>query len=812
MIVLNIEQINQRFRRAVEKILQYRWLLTFVLIFLTIISLVGLKKVTLNAAWDQWFADDDPLIVAKHRFEEVFGNSDTASILVQANDVFSHDVLAMIRNLSEELEMQVPFADKVVSLTEFEFSQGTKDGITIGNLIPDVIPRGKEELEEIRKKAFSKQDLVGKLFSKDSTETWIQLRLKEIPEEFKEEQKKKGLEPLFIIGQAIHKVMHQEKYKQYDLKEAGMPSIAYDKKNFFLKESGQMILLAIVATILVLVLLLHSVRGVFIPVITTFSAILISYGAMGFLGIQIDASMMTVPVYLALAVSIGYSVHILNFFKRYFRKTGKRREAVLYAIEHTGWPLFFTALTTIGCMLAFNFADITTIRWVGNASAAMVTVVYVFVMVLTPVLLSFGKDRKITIKEKDINETDITTKSDRFFEMLGSWVMSHSVIIALIFFIIVVVLGIGIKNVYADFNPFKSFGLKVPYVKRLYDISKSKIGTMYSYDLIIELPENGQAKDPRILKSFESLESDIAQLPLTKKSMSILDVIKDMNRTMHGDDESFYHIPDSRELVSQLLLLYENSGGRDAEYWMDYDYKILRLQVGITDFRTAEVERELNLIGTLVNEKFPKAKFGMVGTLVEGSVVNNYIARGQIKTFFVALLVIGLLMIIVFRSLKAGLIGLVPNLVPVVIIGGVMGYFDIPLDMMSMTIVPMIMGIAVDDSIHFVNHMKLEIDRENSYDKAIYITFKTVGKALLLTSLILVVTFGMYITSVVVFYRVLGLLVGLGLGSALLADYMLTPILMKWTKPFRINNENSAQSDSLFIAEENSQGEEMDVT
>lgn len=603
-MTFNILKINQRFRRIGEKILAMRWLLLTLVVILTGIAFVGIQKVEINSSWDGWFLKDDPLVRAKDTFEEIFGNSDDAAVLVEADDVFSHDTLRMIRELSTEFENNVPYVDKVVSLTEFEFSQGTDDGMRISNLVADEIPTAKEELELIRTKAFSKKNLVNKLFSDNSKETLIHIRLKEVPESFKEEQKAKGKDYRWVMGKEINRILHQEKYKKYSLKETGMPVVTFDKTNYFMKEAGLIILLAIGATILVLILLLRSLRGVVVPLLTTISAIFICYGAMGILNMKIDAMMITIPVYLSLAVSIGYSIHIFNFFKRHFDETGNRKEAILYAVEFTGWPLFFTALTTIGCMLSFNFTNITTIRWVGNASAIMVAVVYLFVMVLNPVLLSFGKDRE-PAKVKKVKSKFCW--SDAFFEKLSNTVIANSKVIAVIAVILIGVLGYGMKYIYTDFVPFKSFGLKVPYVKRMYDITHSKIGSMYSYNLTLEFDEKGKTRDPEVLKRFEKLESEIKKLALTKNTMSILDIIKDMNRTLHGDEEKYYRIPDNRKFVSQLLLLYENSGGKDAEYWTDYDYTILRLFVNMSEFQAKQIEKELGIIETLAKKIFPDA-------------------------------------------------------------------------------------------------------------------------------------------------------------------------------------------------------------
>jgi len=788
--MISLEKINRRFRQLGEMCLRWRYVFIVILVVLDLVAMVGISRVKMQSSWDSWFFEDDPIVQATNKFENIFGNSDGGAIHVTAADVFSHDTLAMIRELGQEIEEKVEYVDKVVSLADFEFARGVTGGMKVGNLVPDEIPESKSELEKIRVLAFGKKNLVNKLFSDDSKETWITVRLKN----FSKDAFKGGAEPLYVIGDQINNIVSQDKYKKFDLKTMGMTAVAYDKMNFFKKEAGKIIMLSLAAAVFVLLIFLRSLRGLVVPLVITLSGILVSYGAMGFLGIKIDSMTMTVPIYLALAVSIGYSIHIFNFFKRGMSINGVRRDAVLHAYEHTGWPLLFTAFTTIGCMLSFNFIDITSIRWIGNASAAMLVVIYLYVMILTPVLLSFGKNKKISGDEK--------LGSDRIMIPLSAFVLKRKLPILVVSTILIAVFAMGLFKIRVDFEPFSSFGLKVPYVKKIYDVVNTKTGSMYSYNLFVELPENGMAKDPEQLRKFEQLETEVKSLSLTKSTMSILEILKDQNKTLHGGDDSFYVLPKTRELVSQYLLLYESSGGKEAEYWMDYDYKFLRLSVSQKEFSADEVQRELEFLEKRVSELFPGSKFGMVGSSIEGAVVQNYIAQGQIKSFIIALLVIGILMIVVFRSFRAGLIGLIPNLAPVAVVGGAMGYMDIPLDMMTMTLLPMLMGIAVDDSIHFVNHMKYEIESGCSYEEAVKNTFKTVGRALMLTSLILIITFSMYMSSDVNIYYRLGALVSLGIFTALVADYFLTPVLVVLTRPFKSQTYKSDDKRNISGSQE----------
>jgi predicted RND superfamily exporter protein len=265
---------------------------------------------------------------------------------------------------------------------------------------------------------------------------------------------------------------------------------------------------------------------------------------------------------------------------------------------------------------------------------------------------------------------------------------------------------------------------------------------------------------------------------------SLLDVIKDMNQVMHSDDPAYYQIPDEQELVAQLLLLYEMADGTEQEHWVDYEYTTLRLMVEISEFDTAEIEREFHYIERRVKDLFPEAKFGMVGGAVQVSVAQHYISKGEIVSFLIALVVVGILMILVFQSVKTGLIGMIPNLAPALVVGGIMGYLDIPLEMTTMMIIPMLLGLAVDDTIHFITHCKLEFQRTGNYQKSIETTFKTVGKAIFMTSFILIAAFSVYMSSIAKFFVNLSVLAISGVLSALLADYFITPILVNWSKPF----------------------------
>jgi predicted RND superfamily exporter protein len=373
---------------------------------------------------------------------------------------------------------------------------------------------------------------------------------------------------------------------------------------------------------------------------------------------------------------------------------------------------------------------------------------------------------------------------------LGEFVLKRKGIALIVASICLLALFPGILKITVNVDMFRMMGIKIPYMKRLHEVTQSRIGSYLTYNITIDYEDADVIKDPTVLKNFDALLDTVGTFELTKRNetastvFSILDILKDMNQTFHSDDSSYYRVPDSRELVAQLLFLYEISGGTKTFRWIDEDYSMLRAQVRISDFEANEVVREMDTIRRICRENFSGAKVSIVGSAIQFAELNKKIVTGELKSLLAALLTIGLLLIIVFGSLKTGLIGMIPNISPLIVLGGYMGYLNSQLDMITMTIMPMLLGIAVDDTIHFINHIKYEFERSGNYQQAILKSFRTVGKTLAMTTIILSASFAMYMFSPLPMMSRLGLLASMGLIAALAIDYVMTPALIMFTKPF----------------------------
>jgi predicted RND superfamily exporter protein len=256
-----------------------------------------------------------------------------------------------------------------------------------------------------------------------------------------------------------------------------------------------------------------------------------------------------------------------------------------------------------------------------------------------------------------------------------------------------------------------------------------------------------------------------------------------MYRTLNGDDPAYYRIPDDPELLAQILFLYEISGGGNLFDRVSEDFSTAVLTVELNRYDSNRIARAVKDAGEAARRRFPDAETSVIGMIASSAEMNNKVVYGELKSFAGSFLIIFILLALVFGSFKTALIGMIPNIAPVVIIGGIMGYARIPLDMLTMTIMPMILGIAVDDTIHFITHIRLELERTGSYRQGTLNSFGKIGKTLGTTTVILCAMFAVYALSPMAMLFHVGILAIVGMASALLADYTLTPLLIYMLKP-----------------------------
>ena len=777
---MKIERINELFARFAEQLLRMRWMALCAFVLLIVISVVGMNRMVKETSFDDYFIEDDPMLVKTEEFKSHFGNDYYVGVLTQCDNHFTKRNLTTLRALSNELLDSLSYADKITSLTDIEFMVGSEDGMTIEQIVPDDIPDdGTPAMDSIKARAYSKPHVARKLISEKGDLSWIMLKLRAFPKD-SVWKRTSTVAPDIITGEEVERIIKKPEYASLHPKGTGMPYVTHCKTVYIGQEMGRLMMIATIICVVVMLFMTRSWRGIVAPIVSVIGGLFITYGIAGFTQMYVDSTVLMIPTILSFAVAIAYNIHIFSYFRGRMRIHGERHKAIVETIKEIGWSVFFCGFTTLVSLLSFLAIPIRPMHCVGVISSMSVLFVLLTSLIVTPLLLSFGKDKRPI--EGFTEDSD--TRWTKTMVTLSDVVLRNPHKIGWSFLIICIFLCIGLWKIEAAFDIERTMGIKVPYVKEVMDVGRSELGSLYSYDLIVELPNDDEAKEPEYLKHLDVLQKKVDTYDLTKRTTSILDILKDLNQTLNNADTAYYRIPDTEEEVAQMLVLYENAGGTESEYWMDYDYRRLRLMVEISDFNSAQVEREMAQIQADAEQLFPGAKITTVGNIPQYVTMMQYLVRGQMLSFVISILIIGIILMIAFQSIRVGLIGLIPNMMPAVFVGGYMGWAGIPLDMMTATLLPMMLGMAVDDTIHFINHSKLEYDRTNHYQTAIRRTFRVVGVAIVMTSIITSAVFASFCSSACTMCINFGLMAIIGILSALAADLLVTPILVSKCKVF----------------------------
>ncbi|MCQ2241820.1 efflux RND transporter permease subunit [Treponema sp.] len=778
---MKVTKINELFAKFGFFQIKHRFLFLIGLLIFTVISSAGLYRLKLDNGEDDWFDDWETTKLNQDHFEDIFGSCDSVIAFVQADDVFDPEVLEMLGRLGKRLENEIPYASSVTSLVNLSIPVGSEDGFEVTNPFEDGIPSDPKVLQEKKDFILSRESLVNALVSADATETFLVLNLEQYSENLETAMNKITPPAMAIFNDP------EFKSDKYTIRPAGLSYTEYEEEQAMGNQCITRITIGFLVMVLCLILFIRSFRGVIVPALATVFGITSMLGLSAWMNIVGNTVMIVLVVLLAMALAVGYSVHYINSFKMAFRKTGNRRQSCIDGIRESGWAILFTVITTMGGMLSFYASGLRPMRWVAGISAACVFGVYLYVMLLLPIFYSFGKDRQ----PDPVASREGSTKADLRIADMGEHILNKKWITVIASIAIIAVCIPGICKIKINMNYSDMMGEKTPYIARLMTIARSQLGSQYGYEVLIEYPEENAIKNPQVLKNMDVLTERIGTLRQTKISngkprvSSVTKIIKEMNRTLNGDSPEAYVIPDDQELTSQLMFLYEISGGTDLYEYVNEDFSAAYLHVEMHSYEAESCVSDIAQVEQWVKELFPGTiTGGVVGEVMQYAAMNGKLVRGSVKSIGTSFLIIFILLLFAFMSLRTGFIAMIPNAAPVILIGGIMGYAGVCLDMITALIMPMILGIAVDDTIHFTNHIKYQFELTGNYRKSILNSYREIGKSMIMTTVILCAMFAVFLTSSMSALVRIGYMSVIGMGGALVADYTLTPVLMLITKPF----------------------------
>lgn len=790
--------INSMFERFGELVVKGRYIFIAITLLIILASVFGLKNLRVGLDLDKYFNEDDPIIVNKQLFAEDFGNSDFVGVLVDADSVFDRDILKVIREVSRDLRDSVPFAKELISLTDINYvlpvnpMMPTKQSVFNTSDI-DIDTISNEQLAKIVKLFDNRKGIKGKLYSADYKQTWIVLKLQNFPKNSEWKEKKM---PIEFTGKIAYDIVQKynkkygEKYKNkhFKLTAAGAPVIAYRRNAETLQEMKVIIFFAAIVSVLLIILMTLSFRASMGVIISVAGSLLVVFGIKGYMQETVDSAFMLIPILLTIAVSVAYAIHFTAFYKKMLLETKDRRRAVVLSMKENGWPIFFASFTTIVSLMSFMTVPISPIQWAGKTAALSIFIVYIFLMFFYPSILSLGKNDKIKVRESKFD-----SKWNWLLDKISDIVLKHGKFIIIIFSLVTVVMSIFCFKVEVNLNSRKMFGTKMPHTQDMVYVSESKIATSYYYNILLKGNEKDFFRKLENVKKVAELDKMIEQSKIVSNVTCLTHKVGEMHQALRKDNPKFNRLPDSQTAYDALIKKLEGHSEKQMRAWVTSDYSTTQIFVEIPDFSSKPFVSHVDSVKAKISELFPQSQYPsfsshFTGYAIQFAKMNQYVTLGLMYSFGLTLLIVFILMTVAFGSFRIGLVAMIPNILPVVFAGGVMGMLGMPLEFVTMTIAPMILGLAVDNTIHVINYSKLSYLQGNSYDDSVRNTFKVIGQAILKSSIILCFTLITFTFANMNNMINMGILTVLAIIVATMSDIFMTPTLIRLIKPFKRND------------------------
>jgi predicted RND superfamily exporter protein len=787
--------LNRGFARIGGWSYDHRWIVAAACLGVLAGSLYLASTARIDNSYEAYFDYDDPAYLAYLQYRDDFGSDEVSYVLYDAPGheygIWDLEVMRKIAQLTDALEEEVPFIYEATSLANAELIQGVPGGIEIRKLWRD-LPHTQEAVLEAREEFLGKPLYVGGLVSRDAAYGAISIDMDRTSTDPIEEiqldpEGGDGLNNLYpqVTGEKIEEILARPEYAGIRFYHSGDVPLNTAYNRIIEREGPLLSRITAVVISALLAFFFRSLMAVIGPMAVVQLSIIVAVAVVGLLGWKLDLMFGSVPNLLT-AVGVAHSVHILSEFRALHAELGDRREALCRTLQLVGAPCLLTSLTTATGFYALSISPIKAISHMGAYSAAGVIAAFVLSITLLTVFLSFGRR---TPRRRASERQQLRAKGGQWMiealSAVARFDIRHRRAILVAFGLVFLASAMGIGRLRVDSNWLDDFSERVP-IKHATQHIDDVMGGMSNLVYVFDTGEMEGIKDPGVLRDIERLQLEAEKSDhLVRKTYSIVDILKDLNQAFHDGDPAYYAIPETRELVAQYLLLYESSGGDEVEEYVSTDFRRanLELRLGIMEIsHTAKLTAELDAY--LGAHPVRSASIQLTGIGALWLQLLDYITQSQIRSFLLAFVVIAAMMCFIFRSLKTGFISMAPNLSPVILTLGVMGWVGIPLDYYKITIASVAIGIAVDDTIHLVSRYHYEFQRSGDYQRALVAAMCDVGRALFITSVALVLGFLVFLFSVLDATANHGLLLAGTIIAALIADILLMPTLVMTLHPF----------------------------
>jgi predicted RND superfamily exporter protein len=743
----------QKFSKFVIK---FRKAIILITIIITLVLGYFLKDLKINSDITSYLPKDDPAVKLFDYIGEQYGGTSIAMIALEADDVFNKETIEQLSYLTSQFKLLEGVA-YVTSLANVLDIKSDEYGMEIGRLIDEYnLPQSAEELQKLKSYTLSKDMYRGRLISDDSKTTLIVCKLREDIDKIETARNLKEI------------------IKQSGLKEkvyfGGLPFQMIDITSIIRSDLIFLVPLILLLIMISLFISFRSLRGVFLPILSVSMATIWTLGIMSIMKIPLTVISDIIPVIL-IAVGSAYSIHVISKFDEDVAIGEDRSKHLENALSEIGMPVILTAITTIAGFVAFIFGSyLSMIREFGLFSSLGVLFALITSITFVPSVLSLmpEKGRASISKVAALNKNGVT----RLMDKIGESVLKSEklIIVGAVIVVLISIIGIPMIQRKVDMLDYFKPGSSIRLTE---EIMEAKFGGSIPVQILVE----GDIQDPAVLIEMKRMEDFLESQGDVSNTQSIADLIEEMADAM-GEGKI---IPDSKDKVSNLWFLLE--GEEILSQMVNEDKTEAVIQGTIANVNTKKMRDLVDNIESYIKHTdtslFTFTQTGMPSIYQH---LDDSILRSQIQSLLIAIVFVFICLFILLRSFIGGLIGIVPIGFTLLVVFGFMGFTGIPLDIATMLVGSISIGIGIDYAIHFVSRFREEFKKDDTELEALDKTLETAGKAILINVITVMVGFLVLILANVIPLRRFGILVAITMIGSGVGAITILPAIILLTK------------------------------
>lgn len=752
-------------RRIAEVVLDHPKKVVAASLATFVVFTAGLAFAAFSTDYRIFFGPEDPQLLAFEQLERVFTKTDNVLFVVHAKDgdVFGRDTLASVQDITEAA-WKLPYASRVDSLTNFRSTRAEDEDLIVEPLLEDPAKDASAAtLARVRDVATSEPLLVGALLSRDFATTAINVTLR-LPRETPTEVTKTA-----AAARALAKRIEAAN-PGLEVRACGMALMNDAFMEASIEDMSTIVPLMYAVMLIVMIVLLRSWRATAAIVAIVAMASGATMGLGGWLGYPLTPVTASAPtIVLTLAVADG--VHIFSSVREYLAAGVDRRTAVIESLTINFRPVVLTSVTTMIGFLCLNFAEAPPYWHLANMTSVGILFALLYSVTLLPVTLTW------------LHITARPGEEPRFSWLgrLAPFAISAPKLSLAAAALATVVLGLAAARLTSNDHFLQYFDRSIEF-RNDAEFTLEHLSGIYTLEYAVESGEEGGVSEPVYLERLDAFTTWLRGQPEVDHVYSYSDVVKRLNRDLNGGDAAFLKLPDNRELASQYLVLYEMSlpFGLDLTDRVDIKKSATRVSVIAKDLSSREMKAFKERSERWLARNTPRPMHALATSPV---VIFSHLADRNTKSMMrgnvASLLMISLCLVLALASLKLGLLSIIPNVLPIVFGYGLWSLMFGEINIVASIVGTICLGIIVDDTIHFLSKYQFK-RRVAGYSprRAAIETIKSVGPAMIVTTLILGFGFGVLTQSGFQMNQYLGLMTVMVVGFALVADLLILPPLL----------------------------------